>query len=491
MQREEYIRYDGLGLAELVRKKEVSPSELAELSIGLIEEKNPALNAVICKMYDEGRKIAAGQNVDGPFCGVPFLIKDILADYPGYPSTFGSRLLQNHYPKTMTPLVKRYLDAGMIPLGKTNVPEFGLWDTTENKLFGAAHNPWDLTRTPGGSSGGSAAAVAARFVPIAHGNDGGGSIRIPAACCGIFGLKPSRGRMPSYPPGKGQSGILSDHVLTRTVRDSAAMLDSTCTPQLGDAFKLPMPKESFLKQMMHSPKGLKIALIREPFFENITTDKEVHAALDATIKICEDLGHHVIEKSPKFNPSDLLKAGLITFQSVIAEAVHRYRLLYPQQKNLIEPYTKNLLKIVDAYSACDFVWASNIGDLIHLQLELFFQDYDLILTPTQPHLPKKLGRTIPGDFESSIASLLLSIPSKKLVQSLVMSQAPKGLRPASYTFIFNLTGHPAMSVPLIWHEDKMPVGMQFAAKYGNEGLLLQLAHQLEQAKPWIDRVPKV
>jgi len=491
MQIEEYIRYDGMGLAELVRKKEVSPTELVELSIRLIEEKNPALNAVICKMYDEGRKRAAGPIGEGPFCGVPFLIKDILADYPGYPSTHGSRLLQNHYPKVMTPLVKRYLDAGVIVLGKTNVPEFGLWDTTESKLFGAAHNPWDLTRTPGGSSGGSASAVAARLVPLAHGNDGGGSIRIPAACCGIFGLKPSRGRMPSYPPGKGQGGLLTDHVLSRSVRDSAAMLDLTCAPQMGDVFKVAPPKESFLKQMAHSPKGLKIALIRDPFFENLSADKEVQAALEETIKICEGIGHHVIEKSPAINRHDLIKAALILFQSVIAESIHRYQLLYPERKNLLEPNTKNMMKIVKAYSSCDFVWASNLADLVHLQLESFFQDFDLILTPTQPHLPKKLGTTMPSDFESSIAHLLLSIPSKKFVQSLVMSQASKPLRAASYTFIFNLSGHPAMSVPLIWHEDKLPIGMQFAAKFGNEGLLLQLAHQLEQAKPWVDRIPKI
>lgn len=489
MRKDEYIRYDGLGLAELVRKGEVSPSELVELSIGLIEEKNPALNAVICKMYDEARKRAAGKLMNGPFCGVPFLIKDMFTDYPGYPSTLGSRLMQNHYPQTMTPLVQRYLDAGAIVIGKTNLPEFGLSPTTEPVVFGAAHNPWDLSRTTGGSSGGSAAAVAARLVPMAHGNDGGGSLRIPAACCGIFSLKPSRGRMPSYIPGKGGQGFRTDHVLSITVRDSAAMLDATCAPQMGDAFKLAPPAEPYLQQIVRAPQALKIAVMSTPFLENGATDDEVKEALGTTIQLCESLEHHVIEKSPKIDLKDLLKAFLILFQTPAAHGIHALQDLYPDKKNLIEPTTRNLLKASSSYSAEDVIWASNTADKIHLELESFFQDYDVLLTPTQPHLPVKLGITGPSAIESFIAGLVLSIPVKKFVHALIESHAGELLRAVSFTMIFNISGHPAMSVPLFWHEDKLPIGMQFASKLGNEGLLLQLACQLEQAQPWAGRVP--
>ena len=295
--------------------------------------------------------------------------------------------------------------------------------------------------------------------------------------------------MPSYIPGKGGQGFRTDHVLSITVRDSAAMLDATCAPQMGDAFKLAPPDEPYLQQIVRAPQALKIAVMSTPFLENGTTDDEVKGALRTTIKFCESLGHHVIEKSPKIDLKELLKAFLILFQTPAAHGIHALQELYPDKKNLIEPTTRNLMKASSSYSAEDVIWASNTADKIHLELESFFQDYDLLLTPTQPHLPVKLGTTQPSALESFIAGMVLSIPIKKFVHALVESHAGELLRAVSFTMIFNISGHPAMSVPLIWHEDKLPIGMQFASKLGNEGLLLQLARQLEQAQPWAGRMP--
>lgn len=490
MKAEEYIHYDGLGLAELVKKGEVSALELTEIAIGIIEEKNPALNAVICKMYDNARKCASQKLIDGPFSGVPFLLKDIWGDYPGYPATMGSRFLKDYYPAKMAPIVERYVNSGVIILGKTNCPEFGTIASTESVLFGAAHNPWDLSRSTGGSSGGSAASVAARFVPLAHGNDGGGSLRIPASYCGVFSLKTSRGRTPNYIPGKMYLGMVSENVISVSVRDSAAMLDATCAPQLGAAFQLAPPEKPFLQQIEQDPKALKIALCAKPFFETLV-DPEVKIALEKTGKLCESLGHHVIEATPKLNLEEILLAEMIIFASVGRAMIQNFQELFPAKKfkNYVERHNYAIGKTTQLFTAEEFAWASDIYDKVHLQMEEFFQEYDVILTPTMPHLPLKLGVTIPSSFESIVGNILLEILPKKIMVNLLKKNSDRFFRSVAYTMLFNITGQPAMSVPLFWHEDKLPIGMQFAAKYGDEGLLLQLARQLEKAKPWADKIP--
>lgn len=262
----DYEKYDGLGLAELVRKKEVKPSELVEEAISRIERLNPKLNAVIHKMYDPARQAAAGTWPEGSFPGVPFLLKDLLADYADVPTRRGSRFHNDFIPNHDSEIVKRYKKAGVIIVGKTNTPEYGLVPVTEPELFGPANNPWDLTRTTGGSSGGSAAAVAARIVPMAHGNDGGGSTRIPASCCGVFGLKPTRGRNPIGPDlDEALHGLAGDHILTRSVRDSAAMLDATAGPDLGAPYYAQPPSRPFLDEVGADPGKLRIAFTSRPF----------------------------------------------------------------------------------------------------------------------------------------------------------------------------------------------------------------------------------
>ncbi|MCJ7772177.1 MAG: amidase, partial [Desulfobacterales bacterium] len=287
----EYDTYDGLGLAELVRKKEISPDEICEEAISRIEALNPKLNAVITKMYDQGRKAVKDQLPDGPFTGVPFLLKDLLAAYAGVPMTSGSKAFKNYIPDHDSELVRRYKKAGLVILGKTNTPEFGLLGYTEPELHGITRNPWNTDHTPGGSSGGSAAAVASGMVPLASGGDGGGSIRIPASCCGLFGLKVTRGRNPTGPEhGAIWQGAVVEHVISRSVRDSAAILDSICGGDIGAPYYVPNPERPYLKEIEQNPGSLKIA-----FNTHSPIDTDVHPecvqAVEDTAKLLEKLGH--------------------------------------------------------------------------------------------------------------------------------------------------------------------------------------------------------
>ena len=286
----DYDKYDAMGLADLVKKKELTPSELVEEAIALIEKSNPRLNAVVHKMYDIGRATAKGKLPDGPFHGVPFLLKDLLDAYAGVPLTSGSRAYRAYIPKEDSEMVRRYKKAGLVVIGKTNLPEFGLLGYTEPELFGPCRNPWNTEHTPGGSSGGSAAAVAVGMVPIASGGDGGGSIRIPASCCGIFGFKPSRGRNPTGPEyGELWQGAVVSHVLTRSVRDSAAALDAVQGPESGAPYVIAPPLMPYLEEIRREPKKLFIAV-------NTTSPvgREVHPecikAVEKTVKLLEGLG---------------------------------------------------------------------------------------------------------------------------------------------------------------------------------------------------------
>ncbi|MBI3455692.1 MAG: amidase, partial [Candidatus Rokubacteria bacterium] len=292
----EYEAYDGLGLAELVRRKEVAPAELVEAAIERIERRNPRLNAVIHTLYEEARARATGPLPAGPFAGVPFLLKDLAAAYAGAPLRSGSRFLAGWRPDHHAELVRRFLAAGVIVLGKTNTPELGLLPITEPRLFGPTRNPWDPERSPGGSSGGSAAAVAARMVPMASGGDGGGSIRIPASCCGVFGLKPSRGRTPSGPDAAERwQGLVVEHVLTLSVRDSAAMLDATAGPDPGAWHQAPPPARPFLAEVGAPPGRLRIAWSAEPALPAPAVDPDCRAALEDAVRLLGDLGHEGVE----------------------------------------------------------------------------------------------------------------------------------------------------------------------------------------------------
>jgi amidase len=459
---------DATAQAELVRKKEVQPLELVEAAIERIERLNPALNAVITPMYDLARARATGKLPDGPFRGVPFLLKDIMASYAGVRMAMGSKVLQNFVPDHDSELVKRLKSAGLIVLGKTNTPEFGILPTTEPEIFGASRNPWDIKRTTGGSSGGAAAAVAAGMVPMAHANDGGGSIRIPAACCGLFGLKPTRARNPLGPDfGDVISGLVVEHALTRSVRDSAALLDATAGPDVGDPYWAPPPERRFLKEVGADPGKLKIA-----FSSRAATGVKVHAdcvsAVESVAALCVDLGHEVVEAALDLNGEVVAYAFTVLWSAGCGSTVKALGSTQTQ----VEPLTWALKEMSDNFSAADYIHALMTLQRLSRDVARFFLDYDVLLTPTLAEPPVLLGT--------------FDAPPDNPLQALERAAAF-----ACFTPLCNMTGQPGMSLPLFWNADNLPIGTHFAGRFGDEATLFRLAAQLEEAKPWADRRPPV
>jgi len=491
----EYDKYDGLGLAELVQKKEVKPSELVEEAISRIEKLNPQLNAVIYKMYELARKAADGDLPDGPFKGVPFLMKDILMAYAGVPLSNGSRFLKDYIPDHDSELVKRFKAAGIIAVGKSNTPEFGLVPITEPELFGPTNNPWDLSRTPGGSSGGSAAAVAARMVPLAHASDGGGSIRMPASCCGVFGLKPTRGRNPIGPDfGEAWRGLVCDHVLTRSVRDSAAMLDATAGPDVGAPYYAMPPARPFLSEVGADPGKLRIAFTSKPFLGGIV-DKACLKGLEATAKLCQDLGHEVIEAAPQIDGKAFAKAFLTIVCVETRATIEEAEMLLNRKASFkdFEPSTWALGLLGRRCRAPELSKSLNLAQLTARQIGEFFKKYDVLLTPTLAMPPVLTGALQPKGIRAVAMKLLGSLNAGGLINKLsgidVLAEHVFGFMP--YTPLFNVTGQPAMSVPLYWNDEGLPIGMQFVGRYGDEATLFRLASQLEKARPWSECIPPI
>ena len=491
----DYDKYDGLGLGELVRKKEVKPRELVEEAISRIERLNPQLNAVIYPMYDLARRAADGDLPDGPFKGVPFLMKDILAAYAGVPLTNGSRFFKDFVPDHDSEIVKRFKAAGVIVVGKTNTPEFGLVPFTEPELFGPTRNPWDVSRTPGGSSGGSAAAVAARMVPLAHGSDGGGSIRIPASCCGLFGLKPTRGRNPIGPDfAEAWRGLYCDHVLTRSVRDSAAMLDATCGPDVGALYYAPTPARPFLSEVGKEPGKLRIAFTSKPFLGG-AVHSDCVKGLEATAKLCRELGHEVVEAAPQVD-GKAFAAAFLTIVCVETRAtIEESELLLNRKASFgdFEPSTWVLALLGKQCRAPEFSKALNLVQRTARQIGEFFTRYDVLLTPTLAMPPVAIGELQPKGSQVMAMKLLGRLNAGGLIGKVsgidVLSEHVFEFIP--YTPLFNVTGQPAMSVPLYWNDEGLPIGMHFVGRYGEEATLFRLAGQLEQAKPWSTRIPPI
>ncbi len=487
----DYLQYDALGLAQLVQQGDVQASELVETAIHCVEQLNPQLNAVIMKIYDEALTNAKQVNHEALFAGVPFLIKDIIASYKGLATTAGCRALQNMVFDHDSELISRYRKAGLITLGKTNLPEFGLSPVTESEFYGPCYNPWNLAHTPGGSSGGAAAAVAAGMVPLAHGSDGGGSIRIPASCCGLFGLKPSRGRTPMGPDyGKASQGFIVEHVLTRTVRDSAAMLDATCGNDLGAPFPLAKPSQSFLQSLEQAPKKLRIAFTVEPFFATNVAEECKQAVNDA-VKLCQDLGHDVVEATPKIDTQALAQAMIIISAAETEAIVKNTERLTGKtiNKHDIELTTRVLCKMARSYSASSYAQAVYDIDMITRQLAHFFTQYDVLITPTLANPPLKIGTLNPKPIEKFALNILNTVPVRKLVTQLFDLFSEKIFAFVPFTALFNASGQPAMSIPFATSESGLPIGVQFAAGYANEITLLQLAKQIETAKPWNSLAP--
>ena len=470
---DELALLDASAQADLVRRKEVKAVELLDDAIERIERLNPTLNAVVTPLYDQARAAASAPLPDGPFAGVPFLLKDLGVEYAGAPLRAGSAFLRDYVSPDDSELVRRYKGAGLIILGKTNAPELGLVPTTEPLLFGPTRNPWDTSRTPGGSSGGSAAAVASGMVPAAHGNDGGGSLRIPASCCGLFGLKPTRARLP-ISPGSDIAGALGqDHVLTRSVRDSAALLDATAGPDLGAPYWAPPPLRPFAQEVGADPGRLRIAFTTYTL-TGTSLDPDCVTAVRDAAALCADLGHELTEAVPNLDGERLTQAFDTVWAAGCARTLDGLSRLHDRELTpaLFEPLTWALYERGRRVSASDYLLAiSDLGwasrDVAH-----FLLDYDLWLTPTlgEPPLPLGALAPAPGDPLAGYFRAFAFVP---------------------FTPLSNASGQPAISVPLYWNAEGLPVGVHFLAPFGDEATLFRLAAQLEAARPWANRRPPV
>jgi amidase len=468
----EFGDYDALGLAELVRKGEVTPSELLDEAIARLDAVEPKINAVPVRHDDFARDQIARGLPDGPFRGVPFLLKD-LSMLAGTRTTYGSRAYRDYVPDHSNTLVERHLKAGFAIFGKTATPEFGLSFSSEAVLHGPTRNPWNLAHSTGGSSGGAAAVVAARVLPLVHATDGGGSIRVPASCCGAFGLKPTRARTPMGPDRmEAWAGMSIAHAISISVRDSAALLDATQGPEFGSPYQAPAPDRPYLAEVGVDPGRLRIAFSdRHP--DGSAIDPEVAAATRGAAALLEGLGHRVQEKAPAVALDGgaafraIASANLASTLSQRAAEIGRALTL-----DDLEFVTFAMFGIGAKTSAPDYVAAITAVHQLGRQLAQFFSDVDLLLTPTLCLPPLRLGEL---DMESR---------DLEAYGHLIGRYAP-------WTSMFNMSGQPSMSVPLAWSKDGLPLGMMLSARYGDEATLFRLAGQLEQARPWRGKRPAV
>jgi len=473
VQFDDYVKHDALALGALVRRGEVSALELLEAAVARAEAVNPKLNALVHR-FDEIARVRARSFAprDEPFAGVPLLLKDILGDHAGVPTRFGSGFLPPVPAAGDSTLVARFKEAGFVPFAKTNVPEFGLPPFTEGRLYGPARNPWDLSRTPGGSSGGSAAAVAAGIVPVAHANDGGGSIRIPAACCGLVGLKPTRGRN-SLGPNLGDimGGLVVEHVVSRTVRDTAAALDAVAGYVPGDPYAAPPPAQPFLAEVTAKPRKLRIAFsTRMPYGGGL--DPEILAATKATAKLCAELGHEVEEASFELDVARLAPAFFAVYATGLASTILNaaQQMKREPQASDVEAMTWNFFQMGRQISGAQYLAATGALQSAGRAFAGFFAERDIWLTPSLGSLPLPVGLIDFDDPKANFAD-------------------PRIAAFALYNPLYNLSGQPAISLPLHVSKAGLPIGMMFGARYGEEAVLLRLAGELERAQPWIGRRP--
>jgi len=469
---EEYENYDGLGLAELVRTRQVTADELLDAALARVDARNPVVNAVVSRLEAEARSAIEAGLPDGPFAGVPFLVKDLATPVGGQRSTEGSLLFANAPAAAHdAEIVRRHRRAGLVIFGKTNTPEFGLNASTEPALFGPTRNPWNPLLTAGGSSRGSAAAVASGMVPMAHGTDGGGSIRIPASACGVFGLKPTRARTPLGPDiAEGPAGTLHVHALTRTVRDSATLLDVTAGADQGDPYCAPPAPGPFSAEVGRAPGRLRIALsVTAP--NAVPVDAECQAAALVAARLCGELGHYVEEAAPPYSAEALDAAFRAVMTADVAAMLDQFAAMAGGDGALsVEPVTRALAEYGRSVSGPAYATALWTLRSVGRQVAGWFETYDVLLTPTLAQPPPALG-TLSTLIDDWIA----------------YGGAIFGFAP--FTSLFNVTGQPAMSVPLHWTETGLPIGVQFAARFGEEATLFRLAAQLEEARPWKHRRP--
>ncbi|OLO39097.1 amidase [Alkalihalophilus pseudofirmus] len=486
-----YDKQDALGMAELVRTKQVHPKELLEEAIHKIETLNPSLNAVIHKMYEQAEVTIENITLEGRFAGVPILLKDITQEVEGEPITSGSKAFQSYRAKKDSEFVRRVRNTGAVFLGQTNTPEFALMGITEPSYYGPTRNPWNPNYTPGGSSGGSGTAVASGMVPIAGANDGGGSIRIPGAYCGLFGLKPTRGRTPAGPLlGRHWQGASSDHVLTRSVRDSAAMLDDISGIEKGAAFYAPPFNGSYL-QCVNQPIDRKLTVA---YSTDSPIGTDVHQeCIDSvlkTVKLLEEMGHHVEKKDAPVDGRKIATSYLtMYFGEVAATLSSLEELLGRKAKSSdVEPQTWLLGLLGRATTAEEFVFSLREWDNAAFAMETFHDTYDLYITPTTAYPPARIGELEPKPMEKLLINTIGSIGLGGLLKKtgMVDQIAEQSLMRTPFTQLANLTGQPAMTVPMHITKDGLPCGVQIMAARGREDLLYQLAGELEQTDHWMD-----
>ena len=460
----EYKEYDALGLSELLQKKEVSAKELLEEAIFLTETLDPLINAVPQKHF-ELAMAQAETNLKGPFFGVPFLLKDLHSSLEGTITSDGSRSSAKNVADFTDTLSQRCLDSGLVIFGKTNSPEFGLTVTTEPVLFGPTRNPWNLNHSAGGSSGGAAAAVAAGIIPMAQATDGGGSIRIPASCCGLVGLKPTRARTPRGPKVfEGWAGQSIAHCVSISVRDSALLLDATSGPEIGSPYHAPYQKDSFLSSLEKDPKNLKIAYIVP---ESISIDAEVKDVMTKTFSLLESLGHSVESKSIDLPTDEIMTTIAAVISSSLANKIDEMEKQIGKNldNTMLENVTLQMQKNGKEVLAKDYIQAVKTNHKIGYEVEKMFLDYDILLSPVLAKPPVEIGNIDLNttDFADYAEKLSTYTP---------------------FTGIFNQSGHPSISLPLYRTPKNLPVGTMLTASFGNESLLFGLARQLEVAEPW-------
>ena len=473
---DEIASLDALAQAELVRRGETTPLELVHGAIERIERLNPTLNAVVTPIFDRALDAAAKTLPDGQFTGVPYLLKDLAVEQRGVRFTEGSRFLVDNVSTHDQELTRRLERSGLVILGKTNTPEFGMRPVCEPALFGPTRNPWDTARTPGGSSGGSAAAVASGMVPIADASDLGGSIRYPASCCGLFGLKPSRARNPFGPEyGDVVNGLAVEHAITRSVRDSAALLDATAGPAIGDPYWAPPAAGPFADEVGAEPGRLRIAFSDTPLGGYPAHPDCVAAVRDAAA-LCDALGHELVEATPPGIDTPEFAAAVTTVIGAAISWIVGYwvrRVGRDPGPDELEPYTRALWHVGRRITAADYLLAVEHLQRVSRGVAEFLGDRGLWLTPTLAQPPLRIGELEPRPTDP------LAIGDRS------------GAFVAFPGILANITGGPAMSVPLSWNACGLPIGVHFLGHFGDEATLFRLAAQLEAAHPWAGRRPPV
>ena len=473
----EYSSYDGVALADLVRKKEVTSKELAQLFVEAVEKINPKINAVLEVFSDRVEGVNEQIISNGSFAGVPFLMKDIGAGEKGRLQESGSRLMKGHVSDKDSFLTKRFKNSGLNLLGRTTTPEFALGISTESVLTGDTKNPWNLELSAGGSSGGSAASIAAGIVPLAHGSDNGGSIRIPASSCGLVGLKPSRGRVTLGPDiGEMWPGMLQEFVLSRTIRDTALMLDIISKPAPGDPFIITQPTRPYIQEMNTPTEHLRIAWTTDSWQPGASVDSEIVNCVEQVVSECEGMGHELVEASPIFDYEEYLRATCIAWSFGLYAGMEMYAGMMGRKINeeTLEHVMLSFYNYSKGLTAADMLMTEFVLNKFRRIFGTFFEQYDMLLTPTLVKLPEPIGKY------SKMRKDIDYVGYMRL-QDEVRIHPPAA----------NITGQPAISVPLGQSKSGLPIGVQFMARFGEENKLIRLASSLEKGMPWQNRVPSI